>query len=120
MDERIRLEYAGNKPVRVTLPDLVFQGGMMLDPGGCTVRIFQAEAPHTDDSTLIEVPGDRVLFLGDSTGGVFPDWTSDPILCRKLAETVRESAAEVCIPGHWTPLAKEIIMEDLLDENRDG
>ena len=115
MDERIGKEYKNGKPVIVTLADLVFQGEMLLDPGGCPVRIFQAEAPHTDDSTLIEVPGEKVLILGDSTGGVFPDWTVDPVLAGKLAETVRQTGAEICLPGHWTPLSPEVIIQDLLE-----
>ena len=115
MHETIRREYADGKPVIVTPADLVFTGEMQLDPGNCPVRIFQAEAPHTDDSTLIEIPVEKVLILGDCTGGVFPDWTMDPVLAGKLAETVREINPELCLPGHWTALSPEIIIEDLLN-----
>ena len=117
MDERIRNEYAGGKPVIVTPADLVFRGEMLLDAGNCPIRVLQAEAPHTDDSTLIEVPGEKVLILGDSTGGVFPEWTVDPILAGKLAETVGKIKPEICLPGHWTPLSPEVIIQDLLEGN---
>ena len=115
MDERIKNEYGDGRRVIVTLADMVFCGEMLLDPGCCPVRVFQAEAPHTDDSTLIEVPGEKVLILGDSTGGVFPDWTMDPELAGKLAETVRGIHPEICLPGHWTPLTPEVIIQDLLE-----
>lgn len=115
MDGSIRKEYAGGKPVVVTPADMVFHTEMLLDPGGCPVRIFRAEAPHTDDSTLVEVPGEKVLILGDSTGGVFPDWTMDPALAGKLAETVEKIRPEICLPGHWTPLTPEVIIQDLLE-----
>ena len=115
MDESIAREYENGKPVVVTTADLVFRGKMLLDPGNCPVRLFQAEAPHTDDSTLVEVPGERVLILGDSTGGAFPGWETDPVLAGKLAETVRETAPEICLPGHWTPLSPDIIIQDLLE-----
>ena len=115
MDMSIRKEYDGGKPVVVTLADLVFRGEMQLNPGGCPIRIFQAEAPHTDDCTLIDVPGEKVLILGDSTGGVFPDWTVDEELAGKLAETVRRINPEICLPGHWTPLNPEFIIQDLLE-----
>ena len=117
MDERIRKEYVDGKPVLVTLADLVFKVEMLLDAGNCPIRVFQAEAPHTDDSTLIEVPGEKVLFLGDSTGGVFPEWTVDQTLADKLAQTVVEINPEICLPGHWTPLSPEIIIQDLLEGN---
>ncbi len=115
MDERIRNEYEGGKPVIVTLADLVFRGEMLLDAGNCPIRVFQAEAPHTDDSTLVEIPGEKVLILGDSTGGVFPEWMVDQTLADKLAQTVREINPEICLPGHWTPLSPEIIIQDLLE-----
>ena len=115
MDDRIRREYEDGRPVVITLADLVYRGEMLLDPGGCTVRIFQAEAPHTDDSTLVEVPGEKVLILGDCTGGVFPTWEMDENLAGKLAETVRQVNPEICLPGHWTPLDPETIIQDLLD-----
>ena len=90
-------------------------GEMRLDLGNCPVRVFQAEAPHTDDSTLIEVPGEKALILGDCTGGTFPDWDFDEVLGCRLAETIREIGPEVCLPGHWTPLDPEIVIQDLLN-----
>ena len=114
MDESIRREYGDGKPVVITPADLVFSGEMLLDPGNCPVRIFQAEAPHTDDATLVEVPGEKVLILGDSTGGAWPDWNMDQTLAEKLAETVRKVNPEICLPGHWTPLSRNFIIQDLL------
>ena len=115
MDERIRNEYEDGKPVVVTPADLVFRGEMLLDAGNCPIRVFQAEAPHTDDSTLIEIPGEKLLILGDCTGGAFPEWTVDQTLADKLAQTVREINPEICLPGHWTALSPEIIIQDLLE-----
>lgn len=115
MDVRIGREYENGKPVVVTPADLVFRGKMLLDAGNCPIRLFQAEAPHTDDSTLIEIPDAKLLILGDCTGGAFPDWTVDQALADKLAETVRRVNPEICLPGHWTPLSPEIIIEDLLN-----
>ena len=86
---------------------------MLLDAGSCPIRVFQAEAPHTDDSTLVEAPGERTLFLGDSTCGTLPEWTVDPASARKLAETVRKISPEICLTGHWTPLSPEEIAADL-------
>ena len=115
MDDRIRNEYEDGKPVVVTLADLVFRGEMLLDAGNCPIRVFQAEAPHTDDSTLIEIPGEKLLILGDCTGGAFPEWTVDQTLADKLAQTVQQINPEICLPGHWTPLSPEIIIQDLLE-----
>ena len=115
MHESIRREYEGGKPVVVTPADLVFRGEMWLDAGNCPIRVFQAEAPHTDDSTLIDLPGEKLLIMGDCTGGTFPDWEMDQALADQLAETIRQVNPAVCLPGHWTPLDPEIVIEDLLN-----
>ena len=115
MHETIRREYGDGRPVVVTLADLVFEGEMQLDAGNCPIRLFQAESPHTDDATLIEIPEEKVLILGDADGGTFPDWTVDPVLARKFADTIRRVKPEICLPGHWTPLSPEEVIRDLTE-----
>ena len=115
MDASIRREYEDGKPVVVTLADMTYSGELLLDAGSCPIRVFQAESPHTDDSTLVYVPGEKLLILGDSAGGTFPDWTVDPLLAEKLADTIRTVDPELCLPGHWTALSPEIILQDLLE-----
>ena len=115
MHQSIRNEYGDGKPVIVKPADLVFRGEMTLDAGNCPIRIFQAEAPHTDDSTLIWLPDEQFLIMGDCTGGTFPDWEMDQALADKLAETIRKLNPETCLPGHWTPLSAEIVVQDLAD-----
>lgn len=114
LDECIGREYAGGRPVVVTLPDLVFSGRMRLDVGGCAVDLIQAEAPHTDDSTLVFVPSEKVLFIGDAKSGVFPTWEKDPVLCRKLAEAVAGLDFHVCIGSHWKPMTKDQLLGGLV------
>ncbi len=114
--ESVRREYADGQPVIVTLPDLVFSGEMELDAGNCPIRVFQAEAPHTDDSTLIHVPEEGVLFIGDAGCGTFPEWKKDMGLAQKLADTVRSVGAAICLEGHWTPVPPEDTIESILEE----
>jgi hypothetical protein len=89
---------------------------MTLDAGNCPIRLFQAEAPHTDDSTLIHVPGEGVLFLGDAEGGAFPNWEKDMDLAARLAETVRGTGASLCVEGHWEPVPTEDSIRAILEE----
>ena len=114
LDESVRAEYAGNRPMIITEADLVFSGEILLDLGNCPVRVFQAEAPHTDDSALIVLPEEKVLFLGDASCGALPDWRKDAALCRKLAQTIRASGAETVLEGHWTPVPVQDTIDDLL------
>ena len=98
----------------VTLADLVFSGEMILDPGGCRVQIAQAEAPHTEDSTLVYVVEDKTLFLGDSTCPAFPHGSKDKALSIKLADRIKAFNPEICVEGHWTPVEPADTLADLL------
>ena len=111
--ESIRREYGTNTEVTVKKADMVFSGGVVLEPGGCTVRVVQAEAPHTDDSTLVYVEDDKTLFLGDSTCDDFLTGIRDAGLCGKLADTIRGLRPEICVEGHWIPVGPEDTLADL-------
>ncbi len=114
LHESIRQEYSANQEVTVQTADLVFAGEMTVDPGGCEVRILETQAPHTDDSTLVYVSGDRTLFLGDSAGDDFFTGMKDAKLCGKLAETIRGIGPEICVEGHWVPVSTENSLEELM------
>lgn len=112
--ESIRKEYAGGAEVTVKQADMVFSGEITLDLGGLRVRVLQTEAPHTDDSTLICVENDKVLFFGDATCDDFFTGSKSAELCRKLAGTIKAIAPEICVEGHWTPTDTRDTLNDLL------
>ena len=114
MYDSIRKEYSGSKEVIVVLADIVFEGCMTIDLGGCTISIFQTEAPHTDDSTLVYVGEDKTLFIGDAACAQFPDGARDKKLAKKLADKIRSTGAVTCVEGHWQPVETEDTLRDLL------
>ena len=116
LDESIRREYRENAEVIVRQADIVFTGEMTLDPGGCTVTVMQAEAPHTDDSTIVYVQNDKTLFLGDSTCHEFLTGIKNRDLCGKLADTIRGIHPEICMEGHWVPVDPEDTLADLMSD----
>ncbi|MCR5803890.1 MAG: MBL fold metallo-hydrolase [Clostridia bacterium] len=112
--ESIRKEYEGNRNVIVTLADIVYSGEVMLDLGGCKVRVLQSESPHTDDATLVYVCEDEVLFLGDSTCPQYPNGEKDKVLAGKLSDKIREIGPKICVEGHWVPVEPEDTLADLM------
>jgi len=114
LHESIQKEYADGKPLIVTPADMVFPDEMKLDAGNCPVRLFHTLAPHTDDSVLICAESEKVLFLGDAPCGAFPTWEKKENLCRKLAETIASTDAQICLESHWTPLSRQQTIQDLL------
>ncbi|MBO4729718.1 MAG: MBL fold metallo-hydrolase [Spirochaetaceae bacterium] len=115
LDESIRKEYAGGKKVVVSLADILFSGEMTLDLGGCTVRIVESEAPHTEDSTLVYVAEDKVLFMGDSTCDDFMTGIKDKEKCKKLEAKIKSLNPETCIEGHWVPVETLDTLADLMN-----
>ena len=116
LHESIRREYAANAEVKVKKADMVFSGEITLDLGGCTVKAIQAEAPHTDDSTLVYAEDDKVLFLGDSAGDDFFTGIRRKDLCNKLADTIRRIGPRICVEGHWIPVTPEDMLADLMSD----
>ena len=114
LHESIRKEYSENKEVIVKLADIVYSGEMALDLGGCTVKVVQSQAPHTDDSTLVYIENDKTLFLGDATCKDFTIGKKDPALCKKLADTIRNLNPQTCVEGHWVPVETDDTLNDLL------
>ncbi|HVN72947.1 MAG TPA: MBL fold metallo-hydrolase [Desulfomonilia bacterium] len=53
------------KAVRITYPDVTAPEMMRIDLGSVSVDILFLAPSHTDDSVLVFVPQDRVLFSGD-------------------------------------------------------
>ena len=115
MYDSIRKEYEGGREVIVVPADIVFDGDMTVDLGGCTVRLLQTPAPHTDDSTLVYVCEDKTLFVGDAACSQFPNGTKDRILSGDLAEKIRSTGAVTCVEGHWQPVETEDTLADLLN-----
>ncbi|MBO4456854.1 MAG: MBL fold metallo-hydrolase [Butyrivibrio sp.] len=114
--ESIGREYSGGAEVIVKQADIIFSGESTLDLGGCSVKILQTEAPHTDDSTLVYIEKDKTLFLGDSTCDDFFAGIKRADLCEKLSDTIKKINPEICVEGHWTPVDMQDTLNDLMSE----
>ena len=112
-DASIRREYAGGVPLKVVPAGKIVTEDQSIDLGGLTVELLWSESPHTDDSLLVYVPGDRVLFVGDAQLGEFPSWRMDWDKLAALADKVRSLDADVVIDGHWKPYTKEQFLAEI-------
>ena len=114
MHDSIRREYSDDKPVIVTLPEIVFDKELLIDAGNCPIRLINSQSPHTDDSTLVYAIDEKVLFIGDSNCGEFPGGFKRRDLCEELVGTISSIGAEICLEGHWTPDTPDGIIEDIM------
>ena len=63
--DSFRKEYCGQDKLSIVLPDITFSDKMTLDLGGITAQIFHTISPHSEDTTCVYVPEEKVLFLGE-------------------------------------------------------
>lgn len=80
--------------------------------GGITAEIFHTESPHSEDTVVIYIPEEKLLFLGDATSeDFFNDGYMDIEKLKTLVNHIENIDCEYCILGHTEPLKKQ----DLLD-----
>jgi glyoxylase-like metal-dependent hydrolase (beta-lactamase superfamily II) len=95
----VKAELPSPREVRIALADIVFRDGLDLDLGGVSVAVRHVGGDHADDSTVMYVEPDAVLFLGDClyeapSGG----YTSERL--SPLVDAVRAFGAELFVEGH--------------------
>ena len=66
VNEHIREELPAPRVVEIAQADLTFDEGLDLDLGGVTVQVRHVGGAHAEDSTVMFVEPDSVLFLGDA------------------------------------------------------
>ena len=66
----IRKEYLNPENIAIKLPDLTYKERMTIYMGDIKAELYHTESPHTDDSTLLYIPEEKVLFAGDAASGV--------------------------------------------------
>ena len=112
-DPSIRKEYAGGVPLAVVCADEEIDSDRTIDLGGVTAELMYTESPHTDDSLLVYIPQDNVLFIGDAQLGEFPSWKMDYDKLAHLAQKIRRTNAKLIVDGHWNTYGKEEFLIEL-------
>lgn len=113
--DMIKVELPDRSDLVLRPPDIAFTEQMTLDLGGVTCQIVHVGGDHASDSTIVYVPEDRVVFLGDC---IYPDiyhvarrYTTErlfPLFDRLLAFD-----ATCYLPGHHPePMSRAAMVEE--------
>lgn len=116
LDPSIRKEYASGQPVVIVPASIVFESSLQIDLGNVTAKLCTCISPHTDDTTLIYIPEEKTMFLGDCISGEFPTWERDPNKTMALIETLQRFDAEILLGGHWDVYPKDELLEALRED----
>ena len=110
----LRKEYPSPDSIIISLPDISFRDHLMIDAGGIAVELFQVPSPHTDDSTLVFIPSEGVLFIGDASSGEIlsdKDLESGGRYEKRALEAfisaLKDIGAETVIHSHAAPVSAE-------------
>ncbi len=113
-DKCLGREYVDNKRIIVVLSDIQFEEELSLNLGGMTAKIFHAESPHSEDTVLIYIPEEKILFLGDSTSEDFyNNGYMDKDKLESLINVVESTDCQYCILSHADPLTKSDLLNYL-------
>jgi glyoxylase-like metal-dependent hydrolase (beta-lactamase superfamily II) len=101
--DHLKLELPDRRDLTIVVPHLLFETSLEVDlGGGVTCHVEHVGGDHAADSSVVHVPGDGVLFLGDALYqrlyAPVEHLTSrllDPLVARIAAFDT-----EVAIPGH--------------------
>ena len=110
----LRREYSSPESISIRLPDIAFSGSMTIDLGGIHAVLKHIPSPHTDDSTLVFIPSEGVLFIGDASSG---EILSDKDLesggryekssLEAFISALKDIGAETVIHSHAEPVSAE-------------
>jgi glyoxylase-like metal-dependent hydrolase (beta-lactamase superfamily II) len=97
--ENVKAELPAPRNVRIAPADIVFRDGLDLVLGSVRVQVRHVGGDHADDSTVMYVEPDGLLFLGDClyeapSGG----YTADQV--GPLVSRVRDFGARLFVEGH--------------------
>lgn len=67
--EIIKDDIPNRNDFKLNSPDIIFENTLAIDLGNKVCLLEQVKSTHTDDSTIIYVPDEKVIFLGDCAYG---------------------------------------------------
>ncbi|MBS6043737.1 MBL fold metallo-hydrolase [Clostridium baratii] len=113
-DTNIRKEYQSLQDIKVVTADIIFNNELTLNLGGIDVILKKVIAPHSEDSVIVYVPQEKVVFIGDAySKDYYDNCNYDPIKIKSFANTLENLEFNTCFLGHSKPLKKKEIVRFL-------
>ncbi|MDG5471285.1 MBL fold metallo-hydrolase [Jeotgalibacillus sp. ET6] len=100
--EIIQTEMPNRDSFTLKSPDVIFENTLTVDLGNQVCILEKINSTHTDDSTIVFVPDENVIFLGDSAYGT----TSNDLFHYKqslllpMMNDIQKYKAEMFLLGH--------------------
>jgi glyoxylase-like metal-dependent hydrolase (beta-lactamase superfamily II) len=113
--DMMKVELPDRSDLVLRPPEIAFTDQIALDLGGVTCRIMHVGGDHAADSTIVYVPEDRIVFLGDC---IYPDiysvarqYTTHQLF--PLFDRLLAIEATCYLPGHDSePMSRAAMAEE--------
>ncbi|WP_310831428.1 alkyl sulfatase dimerization domain-containing protein [Paenibacillus pedocola] len=118
------VDFAGDKPSYV-YPDIAYDKEYTFELGGRTFRLVHAKG-ETDDATIVYIPEDRVVYIGDFIIWTFPNVGNPNKVLRYAREwyetldRVLSWQPRIIAPGHGPSLTEPGIINKALRDTSDA
>jgi len=107
----MKKEYEDISSIRFKSADILFENRLVIDLGHKIVELLHVDSSHGEDSVLVYVPEDKVVFLGDVyTEDYYNDERIYKDKNRSLFQFLKELDFEIGIHGHAIPQTKQEIL----------
>jgi glyoxylase-like metal-dependent hydrolase (beta-lactamase superfamily II) len=107
--DMIKAEMPTREGLKLITPDIIFDDRIEIDLGGISCVIKHVGGVHAEDSCIIYVPEEKVMFLGDCLCEDFHSgpWSYDQKEFKRLIEQIRKYDVENYVTSHHEPETHE-------------
>jgi glyoxylase-like metal-dependent hydrolase (beta-lactamase superfamily II) len=113
----VKAELPSPRDVRIARAEIVFRDGLDIDLGGVRAQVRHVGGDHADDSAVIHVEPDGLLFLSDclyeSPAGGYTSERLGP-----LVDALRGFEARLFVEGHGHDVLSPTALDELIAEAR--
>jgi glyoxylase-like metal-dependent hydrolase (beta-lactamase superfamily II) len=118
--DMIKLEMPTRDSLELKTPDITFENRMEIDLGGVTCVVEHVGGVHAQDSAVIYIPEEKVMFLGDCIYQDFysGEWSYDKNELIILLDKIKKYDVNCYVTGHQEPKTHEEMwnfLDDLLN-----
>lgn len=103
--DMIKLEMPTRDNIELASPVLTFSSQLEIDLGGLTCIVEHVGGVHADDSSIVYIPEEKVMFLGDCIYQDFysGEWSYDRDEFTLLLNKIKKYDVDYYVTGHQEP-----------------
>ncbi|SDM83923.1 MBL fold metallo-hydrolase [Bacillus sp. OK048] len=107
--DMIKREMPSRDNLELQVPDITFNCKIEIDLGGITCIVEHVGGVHAHDSSIIYIPDEKIMFLGDCIYQDFysGEWSYDKNELTILFDKIKKYDVDLYVTGHQDPKTRE-------------